>query len=1115
MLTRASLRYYAATNVLVVLGVAVAVAVLAGALVVGASVRESLKQIALGRLGVADTVVSSPTFFRTALADDVIAKAPAVKAAPLIVAGGAVSHDESKRSAGRVMVYGIDDRFGQFQGSQLALTGREGAISEALATELGAKAGDSITLRVAKPTDIPLSSLQGRREVTGQRIRLTVHRILDRASMGEFSLSPSQGPVLSLYVSMDRLQRDLDLGARVNTLLVQGVGTIYLGKGPEAFVKERLGPVVAQDDLGLRTRFSPAGETIIESRAGLIPDPLAAQIAEIANRDRRSATPVLTYVANAIRIGDREIPYSTVTGIDLASPTGAGEESKWSRPPVWLNQWAADDLGAKVGDEVTLEYFLWSDEGGLTESSATFQCVGVLPMNGIGGDATLTPDYPGISDAADITAWDPPFPVDLKRVRKKDEDYWDQYRAAPKAIVTVRDAQRLWGSRYGKLSSVRLAGQEPISAQQIDPSVAGFTARNVRAEAINAAQGTTDFGEYFLYFSFFLVVSALLLAYLFFAVGLEQRTTEVGVLAAMGFSAAKIRGVFVREGAILAGIGAVIGTVAAIGYSALILYGLRTWWVGAVGTTDLRLHVAPEWLAMGVIGALIVGLAALWLGVRAMSRRSARSLLKGEAGARSTRSTIVTKAAAVLLLISGGALLGAAVSGAMDPTAGFFGAGGAWLVGGLCAASIYLRRRRTSSQLGRGLSGMFALGIRHTSVRPARSVLSLALIAFASFVLVSVGAFKKDVSADTTDPHSGTGGFALMAESVAPLMHDPNTPDGRDGLGLESADPIVSTTAITRFRLRPGDETSCLTLYRPTNPRIIAPEPRFFTEPHFSFASSIATTAEEIANPWLLLRRTFEDGAIATIADQTTLMYVLHLGVGDVFTFTPGDSGGLKSSPTVRLRIVGALADSFLQSELIIGEPAFVQLFPKHEGYRVWMIETPAFARSASEGKPPASKSDITAHLEDRLSDYGLDVIDTHERWASYHQVENTYLATFQALGSLGLLLGTVGLGAVLARNVLERRREIGLLRAVGYSPGDIRSMVLSEGMILVTSGLALGAGCAIVAILPALRDRAQSLPLVSLGGLLVAVLVTGAIASLFAIRLTAGTPVVLAIKSE
>jgi len=108
-----------------------------------------------------------------------------------------------------------------------------------------------------------------------------------------------------------------------------------------------------------------------------------------------------------------------------------------------------------------------------------------------------------------------------------------------------------------------------------------------------------------------------------------------------------------------------------------------------------------------------------------------------------------------------------------------------------------------------------------------------------------------------------------------------------------------------------------------------------------------------------------------------------------------------------------------------------------------------------------------------------------------------------------------VGLGAVLARNVLERRREIGLLRAVGYSPADVRSMVLSEGMALVTAGLLIGTGCAVVAILPALRDRAQSLPLASLGGLVIAVFVTGTIASLFAIRITTRVPVVGAIKSE
>ena len=1090
MLTRASLRYYAATNVLVVLGVAVAVAVLAGALLVGSSVRESLRQLALGRLGATDAIVTAPTFFRTALADDVLKGSPerVSGAAPLVVAGGAVGHEESKRSAGRVAIYGIDERFGRFHGKEFpAISGREALISEALATELGAKAGDSITVRIAKPTDIPLSTLQGRREGTGERIRLTIKAVLDRSSLGEFSLAPSQGPVLSVFVPLERLQRDLELGDRVNAMLLS------LKEDAGDLVYEVIRPAAALDDYGLRLRKGPDGNTIVESRAGLLPDALADGVRAVASDAGLRSEPVLTYVANTIRARDREIPYSVVSAIELQVETG-----DISLPPIWLNQWAADHLGAKTGEEVTLEYFLWSDQDGLTTSSARFMFVGALPMNGIGGDQTLTPDYPGISDAADITAWDPPFPVDLKRVTKKDEDYWDQYRAAPKAIITVRDAQRLWGSRWGKVSSLRLSGDLQIGAQALDPVAAGFTARHVRTEAAAAAQGTTDFGQYFLYFSFFLVVAALLLAYLFFAVGLEQRTTEVGLLASIGFSSSKIRGVFIREGAILAAIGAVAGTAAAIGYSSLILYGLRTWWIGAVGTRDLTLHVSPPALAAGVAGTLIVGLAALWLGVRAMSRRSARALLKGDAAVRSGRSTMVTKAIAATLMIAGAGLLAAAASGSIDATGGFFGAGGAWLVGGLCIASIVLRRRRTSKPIGRGIAGLFSLGLRNTAVRPSRSVLSLALIAFASFVLVSVGAFKKDVAASSNDARSGTGGFALMAESVAPVMHDPNMREGRDGLGLDPAEPILANTAITRFRLRPGDEASCLTLYRPTNPRIIAPEPRFLTQPRFSFASSMATTAEEIANPWLLLNRSFEDGAIAAIADQTTLMYSLHLGIGDDFTFTP------EGNTPVRLRIVAGLADSVLQSELVIGEPAFVRLFPRHEGYRVWMIETPTDREAA-----------VTTYLEDRLSDFGFDVFDTKQRWASYHQVENTYLATFQALGSLGLLLGTVGLGAVLARNVLERRKEIGLLRAVGYSPSDIRGMVLSEGMALVAGGLLLGAGCALVAIMPALRDRAQSLPLVSLGGLLVAVLVTGAIASLFAIRLTAETSLVEAIKSE
>jgi len=69
---------------------------------------------------------------------------------------------------------------------------------------------------------------------------------------------------------------------------------------------------------------------------------------------------------------------------------------------------------------------------------------------------------------------------------------------------------------------------------EIDPLTMGIGVRDVRADSLSASGGATDFGEYFVYFSFFLVVSALLLASLFFKLGVEQRVREVGLLRKSG-----------------------------------------------------------------------------------------------------------------------------------------------------------------------------------------------------------------------------------------------------------------------------------------------------------------------------------------------------------------------------------------------------------------------------------------------------------------------------------------------------------------------------------------------------------------------------------------------------
>jgi ABC-type antimicrobial peptide transport system permease subunit len=121
----------------------------------------------------------------------------------------------------------------------------------------------------------------------------------------------------------------------------------------------------------------------------------------------------------------------------------------------------------------------------------------------------------------------------------------------------------------------------------------------------------------------------------------------------------------------------------------------------------------------------------------------------------------------------------------------------------------------------------------------------------------------------------------------------------------------------------------------------------------------------------------------------------------------------------------------------------------------------------------------------------------------------------FQALGGLGLLLGTVGLGAVLLRNALERRKELALLRAVGYRQRHLSLMVLAENALLLALGLGTGTACALVAIAPAVLERGGTFPALSLGVLLVTVAVVGLLVSRAAVSLMHRAPLLAALRSE
>lgn len=1123
-LVKRSLLYYWRTNLAVVFGVAVAVAVLAGALLVGDSVRASLRDLVVQRLGQTTSVVTSTGSFREQLASDIqndpqFASSGFNATCPLIMMEGTITHEPSKQVASGIKVYGVDERFWRFNNKQeTSPQNRTIFISQTLSNELGATAGDPTLLQLEKPSDIPLESLHSKKEDLGRTLRLTISNVLGADALGEFSIQPQQTGVRAIFVPLKLLQRELEQPDKVNLILISA-------RDPETNSTDSVNRIVRDritlEDLGIKLRTITVNDqpvVSVEHESKMIGDLLASATEQAATKASLRESGVFSYLANSISSGDKSIPYSLVTAIDQDDfkQLIPGLQTKTALPPIILNEWTAGDLGVTPGDQISLEYYLWHEAGRLETKSATFELAGIVPISGLAADRELVPEYPGITSSENLSDWDPPFPIDLKRIRQKDEDYWHQYRTTPKAFIPLEAGQKLWQSRFGKMTSIRLwptsgSANDSVSSFQkhlrssVSPSLMGVAVLPVRAEGLEASRGATDFGEYFLYFSFFLVVSALLLTTLFFKLGIEQRLREIGSLSAMGFGPSKIRELFLTEGLILAVTGSLLGLLGAIGYGQFMMFGLRTWWVDAVGTNALKLHLSTQSILIGASGGIIAALVCVALTLRNLKRQSTRSLLAGSiSNAQSTkggRSRFITSLRlAVLFTIAGVLLLLSAAFDLVGQVAGFFGSGTLFLVALLCYQSSWFRRRNHGLLSAERLWPIARAGFRNASYRPARSVLCIALIASAIFIIVAVDSFRHREGTSTFERESGTGGFPLLAESAVPLINDPNSPDGREALNLldDSPESPLSGVSLTRFRVQPGDDASCLNLYQPRNPKIVAPIEDFVKSDRFVFQSSLATGSDEVANPWILLNRDFADGAIPVIADANSLTYVLHLKLGEDFVMQRGEQ-------TVRLRVVGALAGSLFQSELLMSEKNFVRLFPDQQGYRFFLIDLPAVNRA------PA----VSAALEDRLADYGFDVQSTAERLASFHRVENTYLSTFQMLGGLGLILGTIGLAAVLLRNVLERRRELALMRAVGYNSRHFTVMIVSENALLLLAGVVTGTVCALLAIMPVVLERHGQLVNVSLGLLLLAVLVSGLVASVAATWVAIRAPLLPALRAE
>jgi ABC-type lipoprotein release transport system permease subunit len=1140
MLTRASLplrnlRHFGTANVLIVAGVIVGTAVLTGALLLGDSLKGSLASLTLDRLGQIDAALVSERFFPASLSTRISAAAPAVgRVTPAVVLRGTVLRRSADGSqvlsrAGQVQIVGVEPGFWPMFGEAREIRSDEVVINQALAAALQLGAQDGVEVRVEAPQRVPAESVLGRRSDAPALVIETsrVAAILPNRGAGRFTLLPRQEEPLILYVQLERLQRRLTRDQQlpagsVNVLLADLQNRVDAAELNQALRKE-----ATFEDLGFTLRRSGVSSYVLETSRMVLESNVVQAVQEGLGADFK-ITPVLTYLANRTYRVDQSdaprinfVPYSAIAGLSQVNDIPLAEDEVVINEYVGKDLWPAGNWQASLGKPVVrIEYFVETEGHRLKEATHDLKLKAVVAMQGLAADRTLTPELPGMKTNR-IADWNPPFPRDQwhpEWVRPRDEEYYRQYRATPKLFVHPKTAAKLFGSRFGQYTSLRFqpkvrGGYQEKVREQLSAALRledfGLTWQSVKQQGLQAATqgGTTNmFGGLFAGFSLFLIVAAALLVGLLFRLRTERRAREIGLLLATGWPVAKVRRLLLTEGAVLALLGALLGLPAAIGYAWLMIQGLRAGWGGLLASDSLGLHVSATSLVAGAVGSMVIALVAIVWSLRGLVRQPAPVLLAGRSTlpvfARPTRAWVNWLPIVTGLMTLGLIGFGVTLPAAQKPGP-FFGAGFLALLTLVLIVRARLRRRAQQGQTLVTRSTLWQLGRLNTARSPGRSLLTLTLLAAGCFMVVAVGAFRKGAE-DPDDPTSGTGGFALLAEADVPLRAVPRGPGGWELL-LEGASPEQQEEAKKLgdlrwhgLRLRSGEDVSCLNLYQPTRPRVLGIPREVFDLPRFTVQVWEGARATVKASPWDALYATSSD-AVPVFLDDHTAQWVLQKKLGDLIDLV--DETGA-SHPG---RLVGMVQGSIFQSEMLISEDHFRRLYPSEAGYRFFLI-----AARANQ------VSTVRTSLENVLGEsHGLVVRTTASRLAAYHAVENTYIGTFQALGGLGLLLGTAGLAIVILRNVQERQAELALLQAIGFSRRQVATTLLVEVGWIVLLGVAIGCGSALLVVAPLLTGETITRLIQWL--VLVAVLVplVGWLSSLAGIRLALRTPLIPALRGE
>ena len=961
---------------LIAIAVTVAIAVITGSLVLGDSVRGTLIKRVDERLGKTETII----FSRYSYLNDSIVKFIDVEkqCTAALLLNGFVS---AQGKLVPVTVWGRDD---------LEIKRGQAKINLELYNEIKTSQTENIVLRLPSAGMIPLGSMFVTDTYTTS-LRLNLDSVISVEQGGNINLKNEQTIPFNIFVNREELAETMNIEGKINVILSD--------------------KIISKDDFAVAWNYTHSGlnvetkneTTEITSDRIFIQNQIVETLCEHDSASNR----IYAYLANSIRKNSNSVPYSFITAVDYYD----GEILKPDE--IILSDYAAQRLNVKLGDSISVSYFVSKQLKTLTVDSVFLRVGKIVPIEDFQKNHSLKAEFPGLSNVERCTDWNSDLPINMNLITDEDEDYWKKYKNTPKAIVPYSTLATLWENAYGSATALQINDADKLK----DLSYEMFDIQIIypRESGISAAKSGVDFSSLFMALGFFIIISAALLMTVPLSEMLFRRRDELKLLSATGFSRKRISRLLLRESTPVVIFSAILGVIAGLAYTYIVLFLLGNVWKGATHTDGFGLYPNIIVVVSGMLIGIIFSILILYIhAVRALKNKT-KSLNK--------KISIIKKLRINPAIISSFILIALLIANIffIKSTVIFVFTGIVFLFTGWTWLSFFINKG-TNTKMPFNAEKLMWSSLFYTK---KQTMLSFVTLASGVFIVFSVGLNRQEFS-DSSKIRAATGGFSLWCETSVPIYHNISTEEGRAKLALKDLSKDARVMQLLKYS---ADDASCLNLNKVSTPNVLGINVNDLANSDFKITKTIFDdTKENVLEKFKIA----ESGIYPALVDETVLMWSLGKKLGDTITYL-GEKG-----ETVSIILAGTTHNSVFQGYILMEKTLFSEIWSEISGSEIMLLKV-----------PDEEIADTKMLISQALNNYGIRITTTGERMKMFYSVTDTYLTIFLTLGGLGLLLGIFSFAIVVRKNIVARAKEIRLYRSLGFYENRIINLLYKENIIV------------------------------------------------------------------